>query len=304
MTVFLAIIAILLPASVTLVGFWNKRQSEKRLVQERKHSEKLLTQEHEQENARLRLDAAMSAAALFGPFDDTSASAAKSASGLLALARLDFADLAVALLVDLWSPQVSPESPAEMRAQDSFSVSTETAIQVIDEALESGKPEAQLMAAELLCRNAHTLDICQSLHWPSAVNSRWIPELPITAKLLIVDALVHMALANDHTKNAVRELAVRLYGIWKGDPQERVQGAIGTLMSAIIPAVRSLGYTNFIQGPGHGLVKLKDMEQAVASASPHSDGYIETMVQDRSAKLKEWSQECTALSFSPGMLAT
>src|SRR6266496_610977 len=263
-----------------------------------------MAQEQKQENDRLRLDAAMHAADLFGPSGDAQTSAAKSASGLLALARLDFADLAVALLVDLWAPQVSPQSPAETRAQDSFSVSTETAIQVIDEALESGKPEVQVMAAELLCRNAHALDICQSLHWPSAVNSRWIPELPVTAKLLIVDALVHMALANEHTKNAVRELAVRLYGVWNGDPEPRVQGAIGTLMSAIISAVRSLGYTDFIQGPGHSLVKLTDMEQAVASANPHPDGYIEELVKDRSAKLKEWSRDCTALSLSPGMLAT
>ncbi len=281
MTVFLALIAILVPASVTLIGLLYKQQSEKRMAQEKEQSEKQLDQEHKrsekrlaqeqkQENDRLRLDAAMHAADLFGPSGDAQTSAAKSASG----------------------------------SQDSFSVSTETAIQVIDEALESGKPEVQVMAAELLCRNAHALDICQSLHWPSAVNSRWIPELPVTAKLLIVDALVHMALANEHTKNAVRELAVRLYGVWNGDPEPRVQGAIGTLMSAIISAVRSLGYTDFIQGPGHSLVKLTDMEQAVASANPHPDGYIEELVKDRSAKLKEWSRDCTALSLSPGMLAT
>src|SRR5712692_7913926 len=79
------------------------------------------------------------------------------------------------------------------------------------------------MAAELLCRNAKGLDICNSLHWPSAVNSAWIPDLPVTAKLLITDALIHMALASN-SKNALRELAIRLYGISDGDPSPRVKG--------------------------------------------------------------------------------
>lgn len=314
MNVFLALIAILVPASVALVGFLYKRQSERRLAQEKEQSEKQLSQEHErsekrlaqeqrQDNDRLRLDAAMHAADLFGFSGDVQTSAAKSASGLLALARLDFADLAVALLVDLWSPLTVSSEPVK-EGQNSFSVSTETAIQVIDEALESGEPEAQLMAAELLCRNASTLDICDSLDWPGSVNSAWIPGLPVTAKFLIVDALVHMALGGDPTKNALRELAVRLYGIFNGDPESRVKDCIGTLMRAIMPAVRALGYTDFMKGPGHGLVTLEEMENAAAHASPHPDGYFEMMVKDRSQKLKKWSLMCTTISLSPGRLAT
>jgi hypothetical protein len=246
----------------------------------------------------------MHAADLFGFSGDAQTSAAKSASGLLALARLDFADLAVALLVDLWSPLTALSVQMKAEGQNSFSVSTETAVQVIDEALGSGKPEAQLMAAELLCRNASALDICDSLDWPGSVNSAWIPELPVTAKFLIVDALVHMALASDPTKNALRELAVRLYGIFNGDPESRVKGCIGTLMRAIMPAVRALGYTDFMKGPGHGLITLKEMEQAAAHASPHPDGYFEMMVKDRSQKLKKWSLMCTTISLSAGKLAT
>lgn len=155
----------------------------------------------------------------------------------------------------------------------------------------------------MLCRNASKLDICNSLHWPSAVNSAWIPELPVTAKLLIVDALVHMALASDQTRNALRELAVRLYGISHGDPEPRVKGCIGNLMKAIMPAVRALGYTDFMKGPGHGYVTLEQMEQVADKASRHPDGYFETIVEDRCEKLAKWSQHCTELSFSPGRLA-
>lgn len=38
---------------------------------------------------------------------------------------------------------------------------------VVDAALRSGKPNAQLVAAEVLCRNSEHLDPCQSTHWPS-----------------------------------------------------------------------------------------------------------------------------------------
>jgi hypothetical protein len=159
------------------------------------------------------------------------------------------------------------------------------------------------MAAELLCRNACKLDISNSLHWPSSVNSAWIPELPITAKLLIVDALVHMALASEQTQNALRELAVRLYGVAHGDPEARVKGCIGTLMKAIIPAVRNLGYTDFMKGPGHGFVTLEQMEHVAAKASRHPDGYFEAITEDRSEKLRKWSLGCTEVSFSAGQLA-
>ena len=159
------------------------------------------------------------------------------------------------------------------------------------------------MAAQLSCRNARTLDICNSLHWPSSVNSAWIPKLPVTAKLLIVDALIHMALASEHTQNALRELAVRLYGIATGDPEPRVQGCIGTLMKAILPAVEGLGYKDFMKGPGHGLVTLKEMKHVAAKASHHPDGFFEMMVKDRSEKLEHWSKECKVLSRSAGKLA-
>ena len=218
MTVFVALLAILVPASVTLAGFMIKKstdmraskqqqdakaqrvlereQSEKRLAQEREQSEKRLAQEHEEQKFRLRLDAAIRAADAAGP----SGNAVTSAAGLLALARLQFADLAVALLVNLWSTKASAQPSVNVKRLDFHCIATETAIQIIDEALVSGEPDAQVMAAELLCRNARGLDVCNSLHWPSAVNRAWIPDLPVTAKLLITEALIHMALASDTKK--------------------------------------------------------------------------------------------------------
>jgi hypothetical protein len=128
MTVVLALIAVFVPASVTLVGYWFRQQSQKRLEQEQKQSKDRLAAEHEQserrldqqqkqENDRLKLDAAIRAADLFAHGSaDAVANAARSASGLLALTRLGFADLSVALLVDLWSPKASALPEAGMEA--------------------------------------------------------------------------------------------------------------------------------------------------------------------------------------------
>ena len=235
MDVVIALAAILIPASVALVGYWLKGQSDKRLEQEQRQTDKRLTQQHEEEKARLRLDAAMRAAGPFGPARDTPANPAASASGLLALTELGHADLAVALLVDLWSIDSSakatneplpdaatnnagPDNRIERRAGSS-SVSTETTVLVINAALQAtDSPNAQLVAAELLCRNATRLDPSQSLHWPAAIDGRWMPGLAMRAKLLIVDGLVRMTSSSPANENALRSLVVRLYGIWQVNP--------------------------------------------------------------------------------------
>ena len=291
----LAMLAILVPASVTVVGYLFKRQADHRLVQEQSKSEK-----------ELRLDAAMKAAALFEPTGSDAHDSAKAAAGLLALTNLGFADLAIALLVDLWSPYHSPAGetlPVTEPVTTPFHVSKETAVQVIDAALQTGEPEAQLMAAELLCRKAPMLCITESLDWPSSVNSAWIESLPDTAKLLIVDALVQMALVSPHTENALRELAIRLYGISTGDQDKRVKGCIGTLICSILPAVEAMGYEDFLMGPGQGHIRLEQIQHAASLHSDNPDGYLEKIVMDRCKKLQAWSAQCTELSLSTGALA-
>jgi len=65
-----------------VVGVLTSRQANRRL-----------RQEHQDEQARLKLDAAMQAGALFSATDQRAADPAAIASGLLALTRLDRADL-------------------------------------------------------------------------------------------------------------------------------------------------------------------------------------------------------------------
>jgi hypothetical protein len=126
---------------------------------------------------------------------------------------------------------------------------------------------------------------------------------------LAIDALVQMTTACDEERmrlpneNALRSLTVRLYGILDGDPDPRVKGCVGTLISCVIPALHELPYKEFLGGAK--AIQLKQLEDAAASASPNPDGYLERMVADRGQRLREWSLEVAQhCLFSPGMLAT
>lgn len=245
-----------------------------------------------QSNRRLRLDAAMRAGGLLEPGPSGHADPAASASGLLALTQLNHAQLAVALLVDVWSDRKDGEDR----------VSSETAILVIDAALRSDEENAQLIAAELLCRNAKRLDPCQSLHWPSAVDGHWLPRLGPKAKLLLLDGIVLMTVSSASNPNALRSVAVRLYGAYDGDPDPNVKGCVGTLIKAILPELEKLHYTEFMQGSR--LVSLAQLRSAAAAAAPNPDRYLAQVVQDRSSKLRDWAARCShEVATAAGALA-
>jgi len=254
---------------------------------QRNHQARL---QHRDEQARLKLDAAMRAGALFSAKDQY-ADPASIASGLLALTRLDHADLAVALLVDLWS----------VPGGKSVRVANETAVLVIDAALRSSNTNARLIAAELLCRNATRLNPCQSLHWPSAIDGQWDPGFGPKTKLLLLDALILMTLSGPRTEDALRSVAVRLYGVWRYDPDDRVRGCVGRIISAVVPALRELGYSDFMQG--NQKVMLAELEAAAASGTHNPDGFLDRLVADRREKLCTWAGSCQASDGRSSRLA-
>ena len=234
-------------------------------------------------NSRLRLDAAMQAGKSFSSSGPECVDQASIASSLLALTKLDNADLAVALLVDFWSPD------AKRRISD------EAAVLVVDAALRSQKPNAQVVAAELLCRNAERLDPCQSLHWPSSIDGCWNSKFSPKVTLLLVEALITMTMHKDPaTKAALRSIVVRLYGIYHGDHRKRVKGCVATLIQALLEALHTLGYKNFMQGTEE--VTLRALEKAAKKARPNKDEYLAGIVTERSEELKEWAKDCTLTS--------
>jgi hypothetical protein len=263
MTAVLAFIGVLVTAAASIIGLTVTRQSSRAA------------------ESRLRLDAAMKAAATFSSSKDDPVSSASIASSLLALTKLDNVDLAVALLVDFWLPG------AEGR------ISNEAAILVVDAALRSCKPNAQLVAAELLCRNAAHLDPCQSTHWPSYIDGCWDPRFGPKTRLLLIDALTRMAIHKvPVNENALRSVAVRLYGIYAGEPERsKVRGCVATLIAALIPSLQRLGYDDFMQGNTE--VMLGDLEAAAKHAERNPDDFLARMAADRAKELCTWAEPCS-----------
>jgi hypothetical protein len=112
-----------------------------------------------------------------------------------------------------------------------------------------------------------------------------------------------MTTSSPANENALRTLAVRLYGTWNGDPDnERVRGCVGTLISSIMPALRRLKYTDFMQA--REIVTIDQLDHAAESASPNPDGFLERLLKDRGETLGAWSLRCTECDFRPGSLAS
>jgi hypothetical protein len=288
LTPVLAFLGILLTAAITVLGLILKRVAERR-IEAGQHSER----------ERLRLEAAMRAGSLLAAEEGKTPNPATMASGLLALSSLGQSELAVAPLVDLWSASdadVSPSSDLNRTV-----VSTETAILAIDAALRSGEVNAPLVAAELLCRNAHRLDACQSLHWPSSLDGRWLPNAGQKTKLLLLDALITMTTTSPPDENALRSLAVRLYGIWQGDPSMGVKGCVANLINVIVAHLETCSYKEFIEGPR--VVTLAQLQAAAATRKTKSDHFLAVVMQERCDRLDAWSKQChTTFAFRCGAL--
>jgi hypothetical protein len=259
-------------------------------------SERRLAGQHRDEEARLRLDAAMQAGTLIKAHGMAPADPAAIASGLLALTQLGREDLAVALLVDLWLAGADTAATGQAPQY----IADESAILVVDAALTSSNPSAQLVAAELLCRNAHRLDLCQSLHWPSSVDGTWNPAFGVRTKVLIVDALVRMAYTTPASINALQVLAVRLFGISASDPDPHVKGCLGMLIEAIAPALERLKVRSLMQGPRE--ITIDDIRRAAGHAKANPDRVFYKIVRDRSNRLADWASGCFEPDYSPGAL--
>jgi hypothetical protein len=285
----LAMVGVLVTAVVSWSGMLVRVQAENRLKRE-----------HADEQARLRLDAAMRAGELLSTNDDRSPQPAAVASGLLALPQLGRADLAVALLVDLWDVKGSDDTP-DISSSPAHVVSAEIAILVLDAALQDDRPSAQLVAAELLCRNAQRLDLCQSLHWPASIDGTWNSSFGVKTKVLIVEGLVRMACASAPNQNALQSLAVRLYGISVGDADPHVKGCVGMLLTAIVPALQRLGTASLMQGPSE--VTMQDIETAASQAHANPDRVFYRIAKHRSAELETWAGLCHETDFRPGAMA-
>jgi hypothetical protein len=304
LAVVLTFLGVLVTYAATIIGLWVQQQARRRLAEEHDQTEKRLALEQREQSRRLELDAAMRAGQLINPVDvtaDEHGSPAAVASGLLALTNLNQAELAVSLLVDLWSDKI--DDIGKSQENDHGTVANEIAILVINRALCSNSPTAQLIGAELLCRNATKLTSTQSLHWPAVLDGGWRPGFGARTKLLLVEALVNMTVCPQKPADeaALRSIAVRLYGVSE-DPEKRVKACIGKLIDALLPSLEVCKSTEFAQG--NVMVNIDSLRQAAAHPRDHPDGYLSELSDQLAARLQIWAEDATGLPSNPGCLAT
>jgi len=67
------------------------------------------------------------------------------------------------------------------------------------------------------------------------IDGCWLSGLAARAKLLLTDGLIIMTYSNAPTENALRSIAVRLYGIYDADSDPRVRGCVATLIKGADP---------------------------------------------------------------------
>ena len=105
-----------------------------------------------------------------------------------------------------------------------------------------------------------------------------------------MDALIRMTVTSPANENALRSLAVRLFGIWFEDPNESVKGCIGKLIDAIVPYLEDCSYKEFIEGPR--VVTLAQLQEAAASKKDKSDHFLAVMMDERCSTLRAWAGKC------------
>jgi hypothetical protein len=110
-----------------------------------------------------------------------------------------------------------------------------------------------------------------------------------------------MTLQSESTETALRSAAVRLYGIWRDDTDERVKGCIGKLIRGLVPRLEALGYNDFMQGSQQ--VMLNQLKEAAASADTNPDGYLDQLSTRFADQLAQWATSAHGLYTGPGCLA-
>lgn len=216
------------------------------------------------------------------------------------MTNLNQAELAVSLLVDLWSVRVADDGSHLGNTQ--CQVAHEVAILVINGALSSECRNAQLMAAELLCRNATRLTATQSLHWPAVIDGVWRPEFAPRTKLLLVEALVNMTTCAEKPADeaALRSIAVRLHGVSE-DTQPKVKACVGKLINALLPALHRCKSREFAHAGV--IVRIDQLENAAGYPPDNPDGYLSELSDRLATRLGEWAEGATGIPADPGCLA-
>ena len=232
---------------------------------------------------RLRLDAAMEAGKLLSSADGAVTSPAAAASGLLALADLGRSKLAVAMLLDLWGKDA---------------VSSEVAILIIDKALACGDDATAQIAAEVLCQNSHKLDPTKPAHWPTVLDTHWMPHATEKTKILLIESLVEMSTNSTLSKpsvNALRTFAIRIVFIHDHEHHGHFRKCIAGFAKAIAPALdpgSDPSTQQFEFYDGGKQIDFTTLERVARDFKANPDTFFADITHRRRDDLEAWALKC------------
>lgn len=257
----------------------------------------------------------MNASQLLAPTKDAGGDQASVGAALLALCDLGQLELAVTLVGDTWrsaamvaadgTHPAAEREAAEVRSAPfpHSRISNATAVLVIDKALSSATGNrAQVMAAEVLCRNSRSLCSISEVDWPSCIDGTWRPALPDIAKLYLMDALMRMTVNDMSSRLAIAGVAVRLYGIYEAErrasrrswKRNRFRWCASRMLHAVMPALRDCGWAQ-VMGSRRNPVSMAALEDAACYATdwwPRADP-LSDLERDRYKWLEDWSRRAT-----------
>jgi len=246
----LGLIGVLITAVVAWLGVLAATRSERRLV----------------------VESAIKAAEQLATKDGNEPKRSTIAAALISLADLGQAELATSMLWDLWV---------------GHSASNETAILVINKAIDSRGESASRLAAELLWHRAPTLDSTKASNWPDCVDGRWIPKLGPLTKLLLIDAMLRMTYQHDPDQYTIPATTVRLYCIAKADKDPNIGGLARALLFMLTDALSGLQRTHVIHADK--VVKIADISRLALDPKKLTGGIAPQLI-DRTDELKRWTE--------------
>lgn len=285
-TAVLVLVGTFLTGAVSFTGLAINHQGERRLEQGA-----------EQTQRRLLLDSGIEAAKLLHREDGSPADPPTTAAALEMLADLGQLEFAIALLRELWQG-------------DKARVSDDTAVLLIDKALECGTNGTQEGAADLLLREIGRFAPTEDpYNWPIAIP--WYTTLPLNAKFSLVFAWVQLWMGarrigrgDDYSTKIVGNIFEWLYMVYYMESPSRFRkssrfhASVGELLQLANDEQLWSGTFPLRVGVGEDEVAVtrKQLEKAVGKIDPRQGYWVLTRL---STPLREWMTELGHRNRSP-----
>jgi len=180
-------------------------------------------------------------------------------------------------------------------------VSSEVAILIIDKALTCGDDATAQIAAEVLCQNSHKLDPTKPAHWPTVLDTHWLPHATEKTKILLIESLVEMSTNSSESKpsvNALRAFAIRIVFIHDHE-RDRHNGhfrkCIAGFAQAIAPAFRPDADPTTVEFEFHDggrKIDLATLEQVGKDFRANPDSFFADITARRRDDLAAWALRC------------